>query len=56
MLLQDNVKLSGKPKFDKLKYSDTGVYECVVSLEGIVKKASFELSVRGKCALILILQ
>ncbi|GAA6106362.1 activated leukocyte cell adhesion molecule b isoform X2 [Tachysurus ichikawai] len=44
---KDNVKLSGKPKFDKLKYSDTGVYECVVSLEGIVKKASFELSVRG---------
>ncbi|XP_027029777.2 activated leukocyte cell adhesion molecule b isoform X2 [Tachysurus fulvidraco] len=44
---KDNVKLSGKPKFDKLKFSDSGVYECVVSLEGIVKKASFELEIRG---------
>ncbi|XP_017347039.1 CD166 antigen homolog [Ictalurus punctatus] len=44
---KNNVRLNGKPKFDKLKYSDSGVYECVVSVGGLVKKASFELSVQG---------
>ncbi|KAF7699903.1 hypothetical protein HF521_002861 [Silurus meridionalis] len=44
---KNNVKLDAKPKFDKLKYSDSGLYECVVSMAGIVKKASFELSVQG---------
>ncbi|TSQ46612.1 Dual specificity tyrosine-phosphorylation-regulated kinase 1A [Bagarius yarrelli] len=44
---KDNLKLSGKPKFDSLKYSDSGVYECVISMAGIVKKASFELNVQG---------
>ncbi|KAK3560645.1 hypothetical protein QTP86_014497 [Hemibagrus guttatus] len=44
---KNNLKLSSNPKFDKLKYSDSGVYECVVSMNGIVKKASFELSVQG---------
>ncbi|KAM9469234.1 activated leukocyte cell adhesion molecule b isoform 2-T3 [Clarias gariepinus] len=44
---KNNVKLISKPKFDRLRYSDSGMYECVVSLAGLVKKASFELSVQG---------
>ncbi|KAB5550235.1 hypothetical protein PHYPO_G00051470 [Pangasianodon hypophthalmus] len=44
---KNNIKLDGEPKFDKVKYSDSGVYECVVSMAGLVKKASFELSVQG---------
>ncbi|XP_058270478.1 activated leukocyte cell adhesion molecule b isoform X2 [Hemibagrus wyckioides] len=44
---KNNMKLSSKPRFDKLKYSDSGVYECVVTMNEIVKKASFELSVQG---------
>ncbi|KAF4085913.1 hypothetical protein AMELA_G00100680 [Ameiurus melas] len=44
---KDNIRLNGKPKFDKLKYSDSGVYECVVSVGGLVKKASFVMSVQG---------
>ncbi|XP_060799758.1 activated leukocyte cell adhesion molecule b isoform X2 [Neoarius graeffei] len=45
--MKNNVTLNGKPKFDRLEYSDAGVYECVVSVAGLVKKALFELSVQG---------
>ncbi|KAL7848650.1 hypothetical protein SRHO_G00202730 [Serrasalmus rhombeus] len=44
---KNNAKLNAPPKFDKLKYSDSGVYECVVSMAGIIRKASFELIVQG---------
>lgn len=56
MTLQNNVKLSGKPKFDRLKYSDSGVYECQVTMAGLVKKASFELNVQGKGAVLILIQ
>ncbi|XP_066534188.1 activated leukocyte cell adhesion molecule b isoform X4 [Hoplias malabaricus] len=44
---KNNVKLSAPAKFDKLKYSDSGVYESVVSMAGLIRKASFELVVLG---------
>ncbi|KAI4881739.1 hypothetical protein NFI96_033279, partial [Prochilodus magdalenae] len=44
---KNNVKLSAPPKFDKLKYSDAGVYDCLVSMAGINRKVSFELIVQG---------
>ncbi|KAK1785888.1 hypothetical protein P4O66_003125 [Electrophorus voltai] len=44
---KNNAKLNGAPRFDKLKYSDSGVYECVATMAGLVKKASFELAVQG---------
>ncbi|XP_077064754.1 activated leukocyte cell adhesion molecule b isoform X2 [Siphateles boraxobius] len=44
---KDNTKLDGLPKFDKLKYSDSGVYECVVSMAGLKKTRTFELIVQG---------
>ncbi|XP_051966398.1 CD166 antigen homolog A-like isoform X2 [Xyrauchen texanus] len=34
-------------KFDKLKYSDAGVYECVVSMAGLQKTHTFELIVES---------
>ncbi|XP_039543112.1 activated leukocyte cell adhesion molecule b isoform X2 [Pimephales promelas] len=42
-----NIKLDSLPKFDKLKYSDSGVYECVVSMSGLKKTRTFELIVQG---------
>lgn len=42
-----NAKLEKVPKFDKLKYSDSGVYECVVSMGGLKKTQTFELIVEG---------
>ncbi|KAK7171690.1 hypothetical protein R3I93_004099 [Phoxinus phoxinus] len=42
-----NIKLDSLPKFDKLKYSDSGVYECVVSMAGLKKTRTFELIVQG---------
>ncbi|KAA0701922.1 CD166 antigen -like protein [Triplophysa tibetana] len=44
---KDNVKLEKAPKFDKLKYSDSGVYGCVVSTGGLKKTQTFELIVEG---------
>ncbi|XP_076832544.1 activated leukocyte cell adhesion molecule b isoform X2 [Brachyhypopomus gauderio] len=44
---KNKAKLNGAPRFGKLKLSDSGVYECVASMAGIEKKASFELSVQG---------
>uniref|UniRef100_A0A8C2BKG1 Activated leukocyte cell adhesion molecule b n=1 Tax=Cyprinus carpio TaxID=7962 RepID=A0A8C2BKG1_CYPCA len=42
-----NAKLNSQPKFDKLMYSDSGVYECVVSMAGLKKTHTFELVVEG---------
>ncbi|XDV17223.1 hypothetical protein PO909_023120 [Leuciscus waleckii] len=42
-----NIKLNSPPKFDKLKFSDSGVYECVVSMAGLKKTRTFELIVQG---------
>ncbi|KAG9265387.1 hypothetical protein AMEX_G21777 [Astyanax mexicanus] len=44
---KNNISLNSPPKFDKLKYSDSGVYECVVSMPGLFRKASFELIIQG---------
>uniref|UniRef100_A0A671S2Z8 CD166 antigen homolog A-like n=1 Tax=Sinocyclocheilus anshuiensis TaxID=1608454 RepID=A0A671S2Z8_9TELE len=42
-----NAKLNSLPKFDKLTYSDSGVYECIVSMAGLKKTQTFELVVEG---------
>lgn len=47
-LIQDNVKLDKEPRFTKLTYSDSGRYECEVTMGLLSRKASFELVVEGK--------
>ncbi|XP_051719665.1 activated leukocyte cell adhesion molecule b isoform X2 [Ctenopharyngodon idella] len=42
-----SIMLNGQPKFDKLKYSDSGVYVCDVSMAGLKKTKTFELIVQG---------
>uniref|UniRef100_A0A672S1C2 CD166 antigen homolog A-like n=1 Tax=Sinocyclocheilus grahami TaxID=75366 RepID=A0A672S1C2_SINGR len=42
-----NAKLNSLPKFDKLTYSDSGMYECVVSMAGLKETRTFELVVEG---------
>lgn len=37
-----------EPKFSKLTYADSGRYECEVSMAGLVKNQSFELTVEGQ--------
>ncbi|XP_075892411.1 CD166 antigen homolog A-like isoform X1 [Nelusetta ayraudi] len=44
---KDNLKLNKEPKFTKLVFSDTGRYECDVSMGLLSRKASFELVVEG---------
>lgn len=44
---KDNVKLDKEPEFTKLTYSDTGLYECEVTIGALSEKASFELVVQG---------
>lgn len=44
---KDNVKLNKEPKFTKLVFSDTGRYECDVSMGLLSRKAAFELVVEG---------
>ncbi|KAM9358827.1 CD166 antigen homolog A-like [Symphorus nematophorus] len=44
---KDNVKLDKEPKFTKLTYSDSGRYECEVTMGLLSRKASFELVVEG---------
>ncbi|CAB1417481.1 unnamed protein product [Pleuronectes platessa] len=44
---KDNVKLNKEPKFTKLTYSDSGLYECKVKMGHLSQKASFELLVKG---------
>ncbi|KAF0022190.1 hypothetical protein F2P81_025556 [Scophthalmus maximus] len=43
---KDNVKLDKEPKFAKLTYSDSGRYECKVTMGNLSRKASFELLVK----------
>uniref|UniRef100_A0A667XD11 Activated leukocyte cell adhesion molecule b n=1 Tax=Myripristis murdjan TaxID=586833 RepID=A0A667XD11_9TELE len=44
---KDNVKIDKEPKFTKLTYSDSGRYECEVTMGPLSRKASFELVVEG---------
>ncbi|XP_076002611.1 CD166 antigen homolog isoform X2 [Genypterus blacodes] len=44
---RNNVKLDKEPTFNKLTYSDSGLYECVVAMGPLSQKASFELIVEG---------
>ncbi|XP_030601175.1 CD166 antigen homolog isoform X1 [Archocentrus centrarchus] len=44
---KNNVKLNKKPEFAKLAYSDSGHYECSVTIGVISRKASFDLTVEG---------
>lgn len=44
---KDSVKLSKQPDFEKLTYSDSGLYECEVTMGTLVQKASFKLVVQG---------
>ncbi|XP_028275875.1 CD166 antigen homolog isoform X2 [Parambassis ranga] len=44
---KDNVKLDKAPKFTKLVYSDSGSYECEVTMGLLSRRASFELVVEG---------
>lgn len=48
IFIQDNVKLDKEPKFAKVTYSDSGRYECDVTMGLLSRKASFELVVEGK--------
>ncbi|TRY93941.1 hypothetical protein DNTS_025224 [Danionella cerebrum] len=42
-----NDKLPSVPKFDKLEYTDSGVYECEVTRLNIKKTQTFDLTVQG---------
>ncbi|XP_061734030.1 CD166 antigen homolog A isoform X2 [Nerophis ophidion] len=44
---KDKVKLQKEPKFHKLTYSDSGHYECEVTMGALIKKLSFKLLVEG---------
>ncbi|KAF1394184.1 hypothetical protein PFLUV_G00023900 [Perca fluviatilis] len=44
---KDNVKLDKEPKFTKLTYAQSGVYECEVTNGALSLKASLELAVQG---------
>ncbi|KAM9733824.1 CD166 antigen homolog isoform 2-T2 [Menidia menidia] len=44
---KDDAKLDKEPKFTKLAFSDSGIYECEVTLGPLRRKASFELVVEG---------
>lgn len=46
---QDNVKLNKEPSFSKVSFSDSGRYECDVTMGLLSQKATFELAVEGKC-------
>ncbi|XP_036392323.1 CD166 antigen homolog isoform X1 [Megalops cyprinoides] len=44
---KDNTKLEKQPRFDKLKYADSGNYVCEVSTAGLTQRRSFRLVVEG---------
>ncbi|XP_070761638.1 CD166 antigen homolog A-like [Enoplosus armatus] len=44
---KDNVKLDKEPKFTKVAYSDSGLYECEVTMGLLSRKAAFDLVVEG---------
>ncbi|XP_008300268.1 CD166 antigen homolog isoform X2 [Stegastes partitus] len=43
-----NGKPVKEPEFSKLTYADAGVYVCEASIDGLVRRQSFELVVEGK--------
>lgn len=53
-LLQGSEKLVALPKFGSLKYTDSGVYECVVTMLGLKKTQSFDLNVQGKFSVLFV--
>ncbi|XP_045930307.1 CD166 antigen homolog A-like [Micropterus dolomieu] len=44
---KDNVKLDKVPRFTKVTYSDSGLYECEVTVGLLSRKAAFDLVVEG---------
>lgn len=44
---KNKVKLDKEPEFTKVTYSDSGLYECLVTMDGLSRSASFELAVEG---------
>ncbi|XP_041924142.1 CD166 antigen homolog [Alosa sapidissima] len=44
---KNNASLTEEPQFERLKYSDSGLYECKVSMGDLVSTHSFELLVEG---------
>ncbi|KAM3875134.1 CD166 antigen homolog A-like [Diretmus argenteus] len=44
---KDNAKIDKQPKFNKVTYSDSGRYECEVTMGLLSRKASIELVVEG---------
>lgn len=44
---KDNIMLDEEPKFAALTYSDSGSYECEVTMGLLSRKASFDLTVEG---------
>ncbi|XP_073344637.1 CD166 antigen homolog A-like [Pagrus major] len=44
---KDNVKLDKEPKFTKVTFSESGRYDCEVTMGLLSRKASFELVVEG---------
>ncbi|XP_042561990.1 CD166 antigen homolog A-like, partial [Clupea harengus] len=44
---KNQASLSEEPQFERLKYSDSGLYECQVSLGELTSTHSFELLVKG---------
>lgn len=44
---KDNIKLDKMPKFSKVAFSDSGLYECEVTIGLLSRKVSFELVVEG---------
>lgn len=41
-------KAAKEPAFSKLTFGDSGLYECEVSIPGLVRRQSFELFVEGR--------
>ncbi|XP_071317643.1 CD166 antigen homolog A isoform X3 [Trachinotus anak] len=43
-----NGKAVKEPEFSRLTYADAGLYQCEVSMSGLIRRQSFELVVEGK--------
>uniref|UniRef100_A0AAY4AGF7 Ig-like domain-containing protein n=1 Tax=Denticeps clupeoides TaxID=299321 RepID=A0AAY4AGF7_9TELE len=43
----NKARLTAEPQFDQLKFSDSGLYECEVAIEGLIRRSSFILDVQG---------
>uniref|UniRef100_A0AAY4AID4 Ig-like domain-containing protein n=1 Tax=Denticeps clupeoides TaxID=299321 RepID=A0AAY4AID4_9TELE len=44
---KNKARLTAEPQFDQLKFSDSGLYECEVAIEGLIRRSSFILDVQG---------